>query len=129
MGFIGVCMNYLVWHYGPGIGEFLSAWKHVQVFLFRFFSVRVLLRTLFQPFRRIREDYGHGFDPEKLFAAAAGNMVSRMVGFLVRGVFLVIAFVAEISFALLGTALFVFFLVLPIALLVVVLFALQLMVF
>lgn len=129
MGFLGVCMSYLVWHYGPGMSEFLAAWRHMHVFLLHFFSVRVLFRTLFQPFHRIREDYGRGFDPEKILAAVAGNMVSRMVGFFVRGVFLVIAFAAEIVMAFAGSVLFVFFLVLPVALLVMVVFGTWLLVF
>jgi hypothetical protein len=83
--------EFLAWWYGPG---WLSAWKNsfepakkVQMA----FSIDVLLKTLFSPWKRIVVDGGRSIDEK--FRAAMDNLVSRVIGFCVRIIILVTAVV------------------------------------
>lgn len=84
-------LSFLSWWYGPG-------WKEVLISLgprlrgvIRSFSVKQLVRTLFQPWRRIVTYPGASL-AEK-FRAWSDNAISRAVGFTVRAGVLLAAFV------------------------------------
>jgi hypothetical protein len=92
-------LEMLRWWYGPGlilsvhrIGAWTAAVEHT-------FSVGILLRTLFSPWRRIITPKGRGIDAQ--VRAALDNFVSRCVGFVIRCFALLFAAVAGL-FAFLG---------------------------
>ena len=111
-----VFFEYLSWQYGAGIQEYIMAWQNIHWFLYRMFSVHVLLRTFFAPFRRTSESYGKSWDPSHVAQIFLENMVTRFVGMLVRSVLLFIGAVMQIIVFLLGSLLFVVFLTGPVAL-------------
>lgn len=108
-----VFFEYIAWHYSAGIYEFLSLWQNIHWFIYRFFSVPTLLRTLFQPFHRLQESYVRGFDPQKYFETAIINTITRLVGAFVRLVMMAIAGVMELLALLIGAIAFVLFLAAP----------------
>ena len=105
--------EYFVWQYSYGITEFLRAWFNIHWFLFHFFSFPVLLRTMFQPLFRIREDYGRGFDPQKTAEALTINLIMRITGFITRIFLLCIGLVVECAMFVVGLASFVVYLLSP----------------
>ena len=92
-----------MWWYGPG---WLGAWKgsltwvkNVQLA----FSVDVLLKTLFSPWKRIISLPGRSMDEK--FRAMIDNLVSRVIGFMVRVIVLIAALVMILITAVAGVTL------------------------
>jgi len=106
--------EYISWHYGLGIKEFLRAWLNIHWFWGHFFSMSVLAQSFFKPFHRMRESYGRAFEPAKIFETLIVNMMMRVVGVMIRSVFLAAGILVEGATFILGTALFVLFLLSPI---------------
>lgn len=76
------------WWYGQGWKAVAHAWGQRLVKVSHLFSVPILLRTLFAPWRRIITYPGASIDAQ--FRAMVDNLVSRVVGFTVR-IFVLIA--------------------------------------
>lgn len=109
-----VFFDFFEWLYGEGVPEFLKAWRNLHWFFYHFFSVPLMLRSLFQPLKRLKEKYGRGFDPEKFFENLAINTIMRIAGFFIRITFLVFAGIAQIFVFVFGAVFFVLFLTAPI---------------
>src|SRR3990167_11330893 len=108
-----VFFEYITWQYGEGIREFIAAWQNIHWFLWRIFSVSLLLRTFFRPFRRTSESYGRGFDPAAMAQIFLVNVVTRLVGVMVRSVLLVSALLFQAVVFVAGGILFLWFLLAP----------------
>lgn len=108
---IAVFFNYVTWLYSAGIKEYLIAWANFHWFLFHFFSIGILLRTLFVPWHRMREKGGRGLDIEGMLSRLAVNTILRVVGFVVRAALLAVGLISEIFlFAVAAPIFFVFIL-------------------
>ncbi|MGH7195458.1 MAG: hypothetical protein ACREGA_01635 [Candidatus Saccharimonadales bacterium] len=79
----------LGWWYSAGLKQ---AWRAVMVWprrALKEFSVPLLIRTLFAPWKRITSGGGRGLDAK--MRAMVDNLVSRVVGFSVRVLVLITA--------------------------------------
>lgn len=83
------------WWYGRGWGIVADNMRRRLVRTSHIFSLPILVRTLFAPWRRIMTYPGIGLADH--VRAIADNMVSRVVGFVVR---LIVLFTASIIFVL-----------------------------
>lgn len=84
-----IILSLFQWWYGAG---WLSAIKHGEKRLqdaYRLFSIPILLRTLFAPWRRIITAPRAGFGA--YFRAGIDNTISRVIGFFVRFIVLITA--------------------------------------
>jgi len=45
MGYTIIFFDYMAWHYGAGVKEYLKAWMNIQWFWYHFFSMPVLLKS------------------------------------------------------------------------------------
>lgn len=78
-------MGFLTWHYSKGIQYYFDSWKATFSWINHYFSPLLLLTTLFAPWKRlIEEDSGPGFDPARSFQVLMFNMISRLIGAMVR---------------------------------------------
>lgn len=75
-------VEFVVWWYSTGWIEVCGKVGGRVRAVWRMFSVPILLRTLFAPWRRIISAPGKGID--QLFRSMIDNTVSRAVGFTVR---------------------------------------------
>ena len=96
MNFLALLGRYLAWHYTAGLFGCLRLLSNFLWFVYHFFSVPVIARTLFSPWRRLGEAYRGGFDPERVLETFVVNLLMRVFGFVVRAMFLVVATVALI---------------------------------
>jgi hypothetical protein len=92
-------LDLLGWWYGAGWTGVLSATRRRLNGLSEAYSTKILLHTLFAPWRRIITYPGAGIDAK--LRALGDNLVSRCVGFTVR-IFVLLA--AAVSFVLLCVA-------------------------
>lgn len=109
-----VFFEFFEWLYNEGVPEFLKAWRNLHWFFYHFFSVPLMLRSLFQPLKRLKEKYKRGFDPEKFFENLAINTIMRIAGFFIRITFLAFAGIAQFFVFVFGAIFFALFLTAPI---------------
>jgi len=95
-------LDLFVWWYGNGWTGVLRATRRRLVGLSAAFSIDILLRTLFAPWKRIVTYPGAGLDAK--LRALGDNLISRFVGFMVRIVALLAALVSLIGLCLVGIA-------------------------
>src|ERR1700712_401157 len=82
-------LAFFSWWYGSGWAQVAQSLSSRLKAVSEAFSVRQLLNTLFSPWRRIITYPGSGI--EEKFRAMLDNLFSRMVGFVVRLLFLIAA--------------------------------------
>lgn len=111
---IGIILkNLFVWMYFIAPLQFLKIWSNFIWFVYNFFSIHLLLTTLFSKWQRIGETRRQrGF--EALFSAFIINSLMRIVGFIIRSIVILVGLVMVLFAILLGATLFVaWFLILP----------------
>lgn len=84
MNYLWLIPYYISWHYTRAYKELWIALNNLLHFLFEFFSIHLLLRTLFQPFERLKEKYHGGLDVENFLSTMFVNFMMRLVGFIMR---------------------------------------------
>ncbi|HEX5743845.1 MAG TPA: hypothetical protein VFX84_00105 [Candidatus Saccharimonadales bacterium] len=95
-------LSFLSWWYGRGWKEVAVSLRPRLRWVTSSFSVKQLVKTLFQPWRRIITHPGSSL-AEK-FRAWGDNAISRAVGFVVRAGVLLAAFVTLIAVILVTLA-------------------------
>ena len=108
-----ILSQWLSWQFFDMPKEILKAWRNFLKFNLNYFSVGLLLKTLFSPWRRIQVSYGKGFDISRYFSAFASNMIFRFLGAIVRSFLILAALFVELLIVALGTIIVLGWLVLP----------------
>jgi len=93
-------VTYLSWWYGPGWRDSATGLSSRLRRIYLEFSVPLLAVTLFAPWRRIIS--GGGGSLEQRFRAMVDNLVSRVVGFVVRLLALAAALILLVGGAVFG---------------------------
>lgn len=102
MAFGRLLRSYFGWHYSQALVAWWRIYGNGLWFLFHFFSVALLFRTLFSPWRRLAESYPGRFAPESIAETLVVNLLMRLVGFTIRVIFLSVALVVLAGAFLLG---------------------------
>jgi len=92
---------FISWWYGDGWKSVFSSYERRLNDLSETFSVRQLIRTLFDPWRRIISYPGASITEK--FRAWGDNIVSRAVGFCVRILFLLGGLISAIAIIIFTT--------------------------
>jgi ATP-dependent Clp protease ATP-binding subunit ClpC len=107
-------MEFLSWYYTKGINYYLDSWSGSINYQLHYFSLGLLLSTLFSPWKKlIEEDKSPGFNLQKKFEVFTFNLISRGIGAIVRMGLFWVGVVFVIGVALGGAIGFVFWLALP----------------
>jgi len=109
-------VRYLRWHFGKQTRKILRGWKNFLAFGVYFFSITLLLKTLFSPWRRISWSAGRGFDLWEQFLVLFSNLFSRLLGAMVRIPVILMGIFFELLVLAFGAGLFLLWLVLPLLL-------------
>lgn len=90
MRFFLVLGHYLAWHYSRALAEFSHIYRDILVFVYNFFSVGILLRSYFAPWRRMGEEYPvDKFDFANLGSVLVVNTIMRLVGIFMRTIIII----------------------------------------
>ena len=110
---MGIFFQALVWQFFDMPRAILRAWKTFLWFNLNYFSVPILLKTYFSHWRRYRYPYGKAFEFWKNIETFVFNMMSRIIGAILRTVFIIIGLATEILIILIGIIIFLGWFVLP----------------
>ena len=104
----------IIWFYFEAPKSLLRAWKNYLLYNLEFFSFILLLKTFFSPWRRYNYVYPRGFDIGGYFQVFSFNLISRVLGVIMRTFLIIFGILAEIFIFVLGLSVFVCWLALPI---------------
>ena len=113
MNSILIFTGYLSWHYGRAFSDILVVWTNFFWFFLHFFSIPLLVRTLFSPWKRLHENYRQGFHPEDFFQALIVNIIMRIVGAIIRVIIIVIGILTLLTVTILGVIFLLFWTIAP----------------
>ena len=111
-----IFIQYLQWQFFDAVKSILGGWGNCLRFNLNYWSVPLLLRTWFSHWRRYKYSYGRGFDLKRYFEAFTFNMISRVMGGLMRSVLIVLGLLTEVVVFLVGAVVFLIWLILPLLL-------------
>ncbi len=98
-------MGFLSWHYSEGFSYYINRWIYSLRYIEHHFSLPLLVRTLFYPWKRLEsEGGGPGFSVSRYFENLTFNLISRFIGACVR-VILILTGLFLIAFVFVGGAL------------------------
>jgi ATP-dependent Clp protease ATP-binding subunit ClpC len=93
--------DYFTWHFILAPRKIIQIISNYLTFFYYYFSVKLLLKTLFSPWKRLTVQRKIGFSLEDIFHVLSFNLISRSIGFILRSMVI-------ISWILLETAVFFF---------------------
>lgn len=108
---------YVKWHYGQGLRELFDVSGNFLWFVSNFFSFKLLLKTLFAPWRRLGETYGGGLDLEAFASSLIVNGLMRAVGFVTKTVVLLVGLVTYLLVIVFSLFIFIIWAFAPLILL------------
>lgn len=108
-----IFLKWLIFQFFDAPKEILKAWRNFLIFNLNYFSIPVLLRTLFAYWRKYSWDYPKGFDLAKYLEVAVSNFISRILGAIMRVILIFIGIIVEIFILFLGGAIFLAWFILP----------------
>lgn len=110
---LNIFIKYLEWYYLDKTIEILKGWKKYIVVYFNYFSIPTVIKTLFSPWKRITSGYGRGFDIKVFIETFIFNLMSRIIGFVIRIFFLMFSFLFQFFVLIIGFFIVIIWLVLP----------------
>ena len=113
-----IIIKWFKWHYYGAVGNLIKAWANFLKFNLNFFSIGLLLKTIFSPWRQYKEQYERGFSPSKWFFVFSGNMVSRVIGAIARILFIILGLIMEIFIFISGIVILILWLALPLVIII-----------
>jgi len=119
---------WFIWYFFEMPQNILKAWKNSLLFNLNYFSIFLLLRTLFSHWKRYSWKRGRGFNIGEYFNVLFSNLMSRFMGAIVRSVLILIGLIFEVFIILFGIVIFLGWFILPILLVFGVLISLSLLI-
>ena len=85
-----VVVLFLRWLFVESTVKIFNTWIFFLKFGMDIFSVPLLARTFLQPWRRYFTGYPRGFNPALMFESFFGNIMSRVIGMILRTFFILL---------------------------------------
>lgn len=108
--------SYFTWHYNTALRNIWGITTNFLWFFLHFFSVPILIKTFFSPWRKLSE-HSVGFLPGVFFGNLIVNTLMRLIGALVRATTLILAFITFLFVLSCGVIVFLVWIFVPILLL------------
>ncbi len=122
MAILILSWQFVIWYYTAALFNFIKISGDFIWFLYHFFSIPILIPTLFSKWKRIGDVRTRKFDIKDFFSVFIVNSIMRVIGFFIR-FFVIITGILSIVLAIaVEMLIFVVWLFLPV--IIVALFAL-----
>ncbi|MDO8524437.1 MAG: ATP-dependent Clp protease ATP-binding subunit [bacterium] len=108
-----IFLKWLFWHFIDVPKAIVLGWKNFLKFNLYYFSIGVLIKSLLSPWRGDVGDYGRGFDAKRYFETFLGNMISRVLGAIIRLVIIAIGLVMQVCIFFAGLFILILWIFLP----------------
>ena len=108
-----ILKQWFVWWILEAPRNILLAWKNFLLSNFNYFSIGLLLKTLFAPWRKYKTSYGRGFNLAKYLEAFVSNLIFRSLGAIIRFVLIIIGLLFEVGILVLGFIIFILWIFSP----------------
>jgi len=119
MNIIFLAAHYAIWHYTRGIHEVFIIWKNIIWFVQSFFSIKLLFKTFFKPWKRLQEKHYRSEGISEFVTNIIINTLMRVVGMVMRTIVIFIGIVCLLASILSGFFIFgIWFLLPPLSLFV-----------
>ncbi len=103
----------LGWLYFDVPRNILKAWRNFLLYNLEYFSIPLLFKTLFSHWRRYGYSYPRGFDIKGYLEIFASNLISRILGAIMRTILIIIGIFVELLIVAGGFLVFLGWLILP----------------
>lgn len=110
MSILKYLKDYILWHYTLAISDFFTIWKDIVWFTYNYFSIPLLLRTLFSPWKRLGEKRKGYFD----FVYIIMNLITRIYGAIFRIITILIGLIVVLFVIALGPIFLLLWIILPV---------------
>jgi hypothetical protein len=104
---------WFVWQFYEMPKFLLGIWKNYILFASNYFSLPVLLKSLFSPWRKYRWDYPKGINVTGFLNTLISNSFSRFMGALMRILLIVCGILFQIFVLAVGLLVFLFWILVP----------------
>lgn len=118
--------EYIVWHYSKAIRELCNILLNFIWFFYNFFSIPLLLKTFFTPFKRLDEKAEGGLNISVWFEAFVVTNLMRLVGILLRTILIFLGALMILLTVLCGAIVLVTWILAPAFLLFLISFGVKL---
>ncbi|HDL75009.1 MAG TPA: hypothetical protein ENH06_01315 [bacterium] len=112
--FKNIFYEYLEWHFLDVPKFIIKIWKNFLLFNLNYWSIFLLFKTLFSPWRRYKFSYGKMIDLNRYFEAFTFNAISRGIGVIMRSVLILVGLLMEIFILFSGLIIFSIWIILPV---------------
>lgn len=113
-----IVFDFIYWYFVRVPRNIVQAWANFLKFNLEFFSIPLLLKTFFAHWRQYKWNYPRGFYASKYLEVFFSNLISRTLGAIMRTILIIIGLAVEIIIFVIGAAIFIAWLGLPIILII-----------
>jgi len=108
-----IISQFIEWYLIDQPKAIFIGWKNLLLFNLNYFSIPLLLKTLFSPWRRYAVSYGRGVDFKRYIEAFSSNAISRGIGAFIRSFLIILGAITEIILFLLGIVVLILWFLFP----------------
>ncbi len=108
-----IIIAWLAWHFYETPKFLFLVWGNYISFGLDYFSIPLLLMTLFSPWRKYKWRYPRGFSIGQYFGVLISNLFSRLIGFLCRTAFIVFGIIVVAIILIAGIVGILFWIAIP----------------
>ena len=109
-----IVFQYIAWHFVDAAKGILRGWGNCLKFNLNYWSAVTLIKTFLSPWRRYQYSYGKGFDFGRYFEVFTFNLFSRIIGAVLRIVFIALGLATEIFLLFGGLVVILFWIAMPV---------------
>jgi hypothetical protein len=108
-----IIVEWFMWHFWEIPKSLFDIWKNYITFATNYFSLSLLLSTLFSPWRRNAWRFPKIFDIQEYANVVISNVFSRIIGFILRIVLIITGAIFQVIVLIAGILVIIFWLLIP----------------